>query len=71
MASLRRWAAAAGAVAAIAATLSLGFWQWGRAQQKLALQAAIEQRRSLPPLAAADLVAQGGASAAQLHRPVV
>ena len=71
MPALRRWLLALGTVASIAATLALGFWQWSRAQQKLALHAAIEQRQQLPAVGAADLLASGAASAALLHRPVV
>jgi surfeit locus 1 family protein len=71
MGSLRRWLVAAGAAAGIAATLALGSWQWGRAQQKLALHAAIEQRGQQPPVAAADLLAGGAVAATLLHRPIV
>ena len=71
MAALRRWVVAAGAAAGVAATLSLGFWQWGRAQQKVALHAAIEQRQREPALAAADLLAGGAVASALLHRQVV
>ena len=70
MPALRRWLLALGTVASIAATLALGFWQWNRAQQKLALHAAIEQRQRLPAVGAIDLLAEGAASALQ-HRPVV
>lgn len=38
------------AAAGCALTTSLGFWQWGRAQDKLALQAQIQARRELPAL---------------------
>lgn len=65
-----RWLIALGALAAFAATLSLGLWQWSRAQQKLALHAAIEQRGRLPALDARALLA--GADPRQLeHRQVV
>ncbi len=65
----RFWLLSLAAAAGIALTLSLGAWQWGRGQQRLALHAAIEQRMALPPLAAHDYLAQAGAPAA-LHRPV-
>lgn len=39
------------AIAAIAATLSLGNWQRGRAEEKRAVQAQLLERQSLPPLA--------------------
>lgn len=67
---LRRWLIAAAALAGIAATLALGLWQWDRAQQKLALQAAIEQRREAAPLTNADLLAAPPGAADLLHRPV-
>ena len=60
------------AIAAAAATARLGWWQWDRAAQKEALQAAIDTRAALPPAGAAELaatVADGGA--ALLHRQVV
>lgn len=66
---LKRWLVAAAALLAIAATLSLGAWQWGRAQQKLALHAAIAQRQEMPVLANAQLLAAGEPQGL-LHRPV-
>lgn len=67
---LKRWAIAAAAVLAIAATLALGEWQWSRAQQKLALHAAIAERQDAPVLANRQLAAAAGDVAALLHRPV-
>lgn len=64
-----RWLAAIAALAGIAATLSLGLWQWGRGHEKDALQAAIESRAVLAPLderAIAELREPGAA----LHRRV-
>ena len=52
-------------------TARLGFWQLGRAAQKLALQAQIEQRAALPALALADLPRSADAAAAQHYRHVV
>lgn len=66
---MRRWLLALGAALSFAATLSLGFWQWGRAQQKLALHAAIEQRAQQAPVRIDDLLAPP-APAAILHRPI-
>jgi surfeit locus 1 family protein len=40
-----------------ALTFSLGQWQLGRAAQKLALQASLDQKKGLPPLVNADIVA--------------
>ena len=61
---------ALGAAMTFAATLSLGFWQWGRAQQKLALHAAIEQRGQQAPVPVDELLAGGAPAARLLHRPV-
>jgi surfeit locus 1 family protein len=68
--SARFWAVTLAAVAGIAATFSLGAWQQGRAQERLALQASIDSRRALPPL---DHKAVAGAPALAdvVHRPVV
>ncbi len=63
---------AVAALAGIAITLSLGAWQWGRAHQRLALQAALESRQALPPLQADALLAPGAAAPGSelLYRPV-
>lgn len=66
----RRWLVALAALAGIAATAVLGAWQWGRAQQKVALHAAIERRGMLPPLAEVELLAASN-PAELLHREVV
>lgn len=68
---LKRAVIALAALIGIAATTSLGFWQWGRAQQRNALHEAIAQRAAMPPLAAADLLRSGADPAELLHRPVV
>jgi surfeit locus 1 family protein len=68
MRSLKAWLILFAALAGVAVTLSLGFWQWGRAQQKLGLAASIEARRALPPL---DERALAGEPAALAHRQVV
>lgn len=49
--------------------LALGRWQLSRAAQKEALQAAIEQRRTLPPLAGTGWLAQEPAGL--MHRQVL
>lgn len=64
--SARRWWVLAAALIGVALTARLGFWQLDRAQQKLALQAAIGLETARPPLAAADLT-----DVQQLHRRVV
>jgi surfeit locus 1 family protein len=66
---LRFWVVTLAAIAGGAATFSLGVWQWGRAQQKLALEARIEARAALPPAETADL--RGAELSALLHRRVV
>ncbi|MEO8654721.1 MAG: SURF1 family protein [Ramlibacter sp.] len=51
-------------------TLRLGAWQLDRAGQKLALQAAIQQREAMPSVSQDDLL-QSRAPQELLHRPVV
>src|SRR5207253_2604862 len=73
-----RWAApmlkkvfiAVAALLAIAATVSLGAWQWGRAQQKLALEAAVAQRQAMAPIGPVEVQAADKSLAPWLHRPV-
>ncbi len=67
--TIRFWLMAVAAVAGMAATFSLGLWQWGRAQQRLSLQAATESRHALPPLAQGALLDAPG-SPDLLHRQV-
>jgi surfeit locus 1 family protein len=67
--SARFWLVTIAAAVGAAATLALGAWQLGRGQAKDALEAAIVQRESLPPLPSSALA---GADVAQLvHRRVV
>lgn len=63
------WFAAVAAAASIALTLGLGWWQWGRAQQKIALHEAIQQRSALPAVDGAALAAAKDAEGL-LHRRV-
>lgn len=63
------WLITAAAVLGIAVTLSLGRWQIGRAAQKLAINAEIQQRAQLAPLSGSDLAAAQD-PAALWHRPV-
>jgi len=67
--SARFWLVTLAALAALAATLALGAWQMSRAGQKLALQAAMLERRAMPPIDQKALLAAGGTSDL-LHRPV-
>jgi surfeit locus 1 family protein len=66
----RFWLATCAAVAGFALTLGLGAWQWGRGEQKVARQAEMELRQSLPPLDGRDLPVSG-VPAELLARPVV
>jgi surfeit locus 1 family protein len=52
-------------------TARLGVWQLDRAAQKNALQAALDGRRMLPPLATAELAATEVAASEQHYRPAV
>ncbi|HZY19897.1 MAG TPA: SURF1 family protein [Ramlibacter sp.] len=64
----RPWVFAVAAALGIAATLSLGAWQLGRAHQKEALADAIAQRRAGPVLPQQALLAAD--APAQVYRPV-
>lgn len=66
----RFWVVTLAAAAGIAATAGLGAWQWGRAQEKLALHAAIDSRKTLPPLDERALLDRERL-AGRVHRPVV
>jgi surfeit locus 1 family protein len=66
----RFWVATLAAVAAFAATLAMGAWQMGRAGQKLALHAVMQERLAMPPVDQKTLLATGG-GADLLHRPIV
>lgn len=68
--SSRFWLVTTAAVAGIAVTLALGAWQLGRAAQKIALQAAIEERMALPAIDGEALLAAAH-PAELIHRPVV
>jgi len=48
--SVRFWLLTLSAVIGVAVTFSLGVWQWGRAHEKLALQAQQQARQALPAL---------------------
>lgn len=73
--NLRFWLITLAAVVGIGMTASLGFWQLGRAQTKLSLQAAREAQAASPPLAAAQLAGvldagDGALSPEALHRRI-
>jgi surfeit locus 1 family protein len=68
---LKRALIAIAALIGIALTLNLGFWQWGRGQQRTGIHDAMESRAHLAPLANAELPAELRADDSLLHRPVV
>lgn len=53
-----------------AITARLGVWQLDRAEQKLALQNAVDVRRDLPPLRQSELARTETALADQVHRQI-
>ncbi|HSW03380.1 SURF1 family protein [Aquabacterium sp.] len=65
-----RWLIGLAAVTSVLLTTRLGLWQLGRAAQKIALQTAIEQRASLPPLAPLELARDKATAAAQHYRRI-
>ena len=66
--NIRFWVMTLAALIAVVVTLKLGFWQLGRAQEKLALQASIQAQTALPVLTADSLADTNVASI--LHRSV-
>jgi surfeit locus 1 family protein len=64
------WLVTLAAVAALAVTLALGAWQLGRAHEKLALQASMEERKALPPVGEQALL-DARPSGDSRYRPVV
>ena len=63
---LKRLLIAFAAAVGIAATIALGFWQWGRGEQKTALHEAMARQESLPALGA-----QAVGDPQSVHRAVV
>jgi surfeit locus 1 family protein len=66
----RFWLVTAAAVVGVAATLALGIWQMSRAAQKLAMQAAIEQRQVMAPVPQRELLGRRDFDGL-FYRPVV
>ena len=67
----RWWLVALAAAVGAVLTARLGWWQLDRAGQKLALQAAQDERSRLPAIEnPADLATDAQAALAQHHRPV-
>ncbi len=58
----RFWVVTAAALLMAALTFSLGQWQLGRAAQKLAMQASLDQQKALQPWTQAELVAANNGS---------
>ena len=67
---LKRLVIAIAALIGIVATANLGFWQWGRGQQRTALHQAMQTRATSAAVTTAQLLAARGADAALLHRPI-
>ena len=67
--SPRFWLVTLAAAASLCATLALGAWQLGRAGDKLALQAAIQERMAMPALGQRALLSDPPADL--MHRAVV
>lgn len=53
--AVRRLVLLLATVAGVAVTVGLGWWQWDRAAQKLALQAALDARSGMPVIGARDI----------------
>jgi surfeit locus 1 family protein len=64
----RGWLLVAATVAGMALTARLGWWQLARADQKLALQADLDRRGTLPPLLTSELALDEATAAQQVHR---
>ena len=67
---LRRAGLLLAAVLAVLLTTRLGFWQLDRARQKIDLQARMQARTALPPLAQIDLARSAPQAEAQHYRRI-
>lgn len=67
---LKRVVIAVAALIGIVVTANLGFWQWGRGEQRTALHQAMQARATSAAVTTAQLLAARGADAALLHRPI-
>lgn len=67
----RFWLVSIAAAVTVGITGALGFWQLSRAAQKQALEHRIEERATLAPLGAAELLPAPPDFDALVHRPVV
>ena len=69
--SARFWVVTVAALLTVALTFSLGQWQLGRAAQKQALQASLDQKKELTPFVNAELLAsQNGVSPELVDRRI-
>ena len=66
---LKRLVIAIAALVGIAVTANLGFWQWGRGQQRTAMHDAMEARAKTAPVTVEEVLAAKGAYSPLLHRP--
>ncbi len=67
---LKRLLITIAALAGIALTASLGFWQWSRGEQRTALHEATQARARTPAVTPAELLAARDGDDSLLHRPV-
>jgi len=67
----RRALIAIAAIAGIAVTTSLGFWQWGRGERRTALHEAVLAQEQSGPVDVRDLLVARDDDPTVLHRPVV
>ena len=67
---LKQLVVAMAALIGVVVTANLGFWQWGRGEQRTGLHQAMEARATSAAVTTAQLLAARGADAALLHRPI-
>ena len=67
---LKQLVIAIAALIGVVVTANLGFWQWGRGEQRTGLHQAMEARAMSAAVTTAQLLAARGADAALLHRPI-
>jgi surfeit locus 1 family protein len=64
------WVVAVATIVGVTATANLGAWQLRRAEQKLALQRSLDERRSLPELPQSELARSTEQAVAQHYRRI-
>jgi len=68
---IKRLVVAVAVLAGVVLLASLGFWQWGRGQQRTALHEAEMAQENAAPAGLKELVAARETDHALLHRPVI